>query len=33
MAIGVMCSKALTEQLVNALTDVWQSYRSPARGY
>jgi hypothetical protein len=33
MAIGVMCSKALSEQLVNALTDGWQSYRSPARGY
>jgi hypothetical protein len=33
MAIGVTCSKALGEQLVNALTDGWQSYRSPARGY
>jgi hypothetical protein len=33
MAIGVTCSKALSEQLVNALTDGWQSYRSPARGY
>jgi hypothetical protein len=33
MSIGVMCSKTLTEQLVNALTDGWQSYRSPARGY
>jgi hypothetical protein len=33
MCIGVMCSKTLTEQLVNALTDGWQSYRSPARGY
>jgi hypothetical protein len=33
MSIGVMCSKTLTEQLVNALTDDWQAYRSPARGY
>ena len=33
MSIGVMCSKTLTEQLINALTDGWQSYRSPARGY
>src|SRR5215510_7789448 len=33
MAIGVTCSKALSEQLVNVLTDGWQSYRSPARGY
>src|SRR5215471_14477220 len=33
MSIGVMCSKTLTEQLVTALTDDWQSYRSPARGY
>jgi hypothetical protein len=33
MSIGVMCSKTLTEQLVSALTDGWQSYRSPARGY
>jgi hypothetical protein len=33
MAIGVTCSKALGEQLVNTLTDGWQSYRSPARGY
>jgi|SoiMethySBSTD1v2_1073268.scaffolds.fasta_scaffold26060_9 hypothetical protein len=33
MCIGVICSKTLTEQLVSALTDGWQSYRSPARGY
>jgi hypothetical protein len=33
MNIGVTCSKALTEQLVKALTDGWQIYRSPARGY
>jgi hypothetical protein len=33
MSIGVTCSRTLTEQLVNALTDGWQSYRSPARGY
>jgi hypothetical protein len=33
MAIGVTCSKTLSEQLVNALTDAWQSYRSPGRGY
>src|SRR5262245_35087222 len=33
MNIGVMCSKALTDQLVKALTDAWLIYRSPARGY
>jgi hypothetical protein len=33
MSIGVMCSKSLTDQLVKALTDGWQIYRSPARGY
>jgi hypothetical protein len=33
MSIGVTCSKTLTVQLVNALTDSWQAYRSPARGY
>src|SRR5882672_3747773 len=33
MSIGVTCSRTLTEQLVNALTDSWRSYRSPARGY
>jgi hypothetical protein len=33
LTIGVMCSRALSEQLVNALTDGWQSYRSSARGY
>jgi hypothetical protein len=33
LSIGVMCSKTLTEQLVNTLTDDWQVYRSPARGY
>jgi hypothetical protein len=33
MNISVKCSKALTEQLFNALTDSWLSYRSPARGY
>ena len=33
MNIGVMCAKALTDQLVKALTDAWLIYRSPARGY
>jgi hypothetical protein len=33
MNIDVMCSKALTDQLVKALTDAWLIYRSPARGY
>jgi hypothetical protein len=33
MSIGVTCSRALTDQLVKALTDVWFAYRSPARGY
>jgi hypothetical protein len=33
MNIGVVCSKALTDQLVKALTDPWLIYRSPARGY
>jgi hypothetical protein len=33
MNIGVMCSRALTDQLVKALTDAWLIYRSPARGY
>jgi hypothetical protein len=33
MNIGVMCSKALTDQLVKTLTDAWLIYRSPARGY
>src|SRR5262249_51516448 len=33
MNIGVMCSNALTDQLVKALTDAWLIYRSPARGY
>ncbi len=33
MNIGVMCSKALTEQIVKTLTDAWLIYRSPARGY
>jgi hypothetical protein len=33
MCIGVTCSKTLTEKLVNTLTDGWQAYRSPARGY
>jgi hypothetical protein len=33
MNIGVVCSKALTDQLVKTLTDAWLIYRSPARGY
>jgi hypothetical protein len=33
MNISVVCSKALTDQLVKALTDAWLIYRSPARGY
>ncbi len=33
MNIGVMCSKALIDQLVKTLTDAWLIYRSPARGY
>jgi len=33
MNIGVVCSKALTDQLVKTLTDPWLIYRSPARGY
>jgi hypothetical protein len=33
MNIGVVCSRALTEQLIKALTDAWLIYRSPARGY
>jgi hypothetical protein len=33
MNIGVTCSRALTDQLVKALTDSWLIYRSPARGY
>src|SRR5262245_60252687 len=33
MNIIVKCSKALTNNLIQALTDGWMIYRSPARGY
>jgi hypothetical protein len=33
ISIGVLCARTLTDQLVRALTDGWQAYRFPARGY